>query len=161
MFSECNNLLNFDISKYINDHIYMFGGDIIEAKVEVIADFGIIHVKDWFGDSARIRKENGKTYAYIKSDDKALFYWALQYQEYVIVLEPYSLKQKIINTLGKSINNYSSEELVYDVDIVSLIKEYFKEDISFRIGNIHSDEELKDDLLQYVKDNSPKSLKYY
>ena len=32
---------NFNINKHINDHVYMFGGNIITAKILVKKDYGI------------------------------------------------------------------------------------------------------------------------
>ncbi|MCF0126298.1 MAG: WYL domain-containing protein, partial [Clostridia bacterium] len=45
---------NFSISKYLNDHIYLFGGETIEAELELDSKHSIIFVKDWFGESAKI-----------------------------------------------------------------------------------------------------------
>ena len=42
----------------------------------------------------------------IKSDKYALFYWCLQYQEYIKVLEPKSLVDDIVKTLEQSLNKY-------------------------------------------------------
>lgn len=97
----------FDITKHINDHIYMFGGEIINAKIEILNNIGITYVMDWFGNNARIYKDNDKLYATIKSDDKALFFWALQYQEHIKVISPEKVVEKIITTLKKSIENYN------------------------------------------------------
>lgn len=53
---------NFSISKYLNDHIYMFGGDVIEAELELDGDWGILIVKDWFGENAKLSHKDGKAY---------------------------------------------------------------------------------------------------
>ena len=97
---------NFDISKYINDHIYIFGDDVIYSKIEINDPNCITYIKEWFSDNARIYKENDKLIAYIKSDSYALFYWCLQYQEYIKVLEPQSLVDNIVKTLKESISKY-------------------------------------------------------
>ena len=152
---------NFNISKYINDHVYMFGGEIIDAKLEMLADFGIIYVKDWFGDNAKIKEEDGKTFVYLKTDERALFYWLLQYQEYVIIHEPQEIKQKIILTLNKSIQNYNPDNIKFDIDFDKKIMSYFGDDIAFRIDKIHSNEDLREDLVNYIRNHTPKNLKYY
>lgn len=40
---------NFNITKYINDHIYMFSGNVINAKLEIISKAAPMNVIDWFG----------------------------------------------------------------------------------------------------------------
>lgn len=97
---------NFDISKYINNHIYMFGDDVIDANIEIINPQCITYIKEWFSDNAKIKKIEDKLIANIKSDSYALFYWCLQYQEYIKVLEPQSLVDNIVKTLKESLNKY-------------------------------------------------------
>lgn len=97
---------NFNITKHINDHIYMFGGKVINAKIAILKDKAITDVKDWFNDNASIYEENGQVYANIKSDDKAFFYWALQYQENIKVLEPEYIVNKIVESLRNNLNKY-------------------------------------------------------
>ena len=152
---------DFDITKYINDHVYMFGSNVVNAKLEVINGFGIMPIKDWFGEHARIKEEDGKIIAYIKSDENALLYWLLQYQEYVLLLEPFDLRQRVINTLSQKINKYYNDKVDFDVDIDLLIKRYFKDDVSHRINNVTSNDLLRDDFVQFIRNNSPKSLQYY
>lgn len=97
---------NFDISKYINDHIYMFGNEIITAKIEIINSECITYIKEWFLNNASINTIDNKLIANIKSDSYALFYWCLQYQEYIKVLEPQSLVNDIVKTLEESLKKY-------------------------------------------------------
>jgi predicted DNA-binding transcriptional regulator YafY len=96
----------FDISKHINDHIYMFGGDIIHATVELISKSASTYVMDWFGHNARIYKDNDKYYASIKSNDKAFYFWALQYQEHIKIISPEYIVDKFVKTLEETIKNY-------------------------------------------------------
>lgn len=55
-----NGPKDFSISKYINDHIYMFGGETIEAELELDGAWGILIVRDWFGKNAQISRKNNK-----------------------------------------------------------------------------------------------------
>ena len=96
----------FDITKHINDHIYMFGGNVINSKIEILNKEGITYVIDWFGNNAKIYKDDGKLYANIKSNDNAFFFWALQYQEHIKILSPDSMVEKIKNTLVESLKKY-------------------------------------------------------
>lgn len=98
---------DFNINKHINEHVYMFGGNIITAKVEIITDWAVTYIYDWFGKNATLRNEKDKLYAYIKSDDRAFYFWLLQYQEHFKVIEPESMVNKIKETLNQSISLYS------------------------------------------------------
>ena len=60
---------NFDITKHINDHIYMFGGKLITAKILILNELAITYVIDWFGNNAKIYKDDDKFYAAGYSDD--------------------------------------------------------------------------------------------
>ena len=97
---------DFNITKHINDHVYMFGGNIITAKVLVKKDYAITYLYDWFGNNARLSNEDNKLYAYIKTDDRAFLYWALQYSEEFKVIEPEYIKEKMISFGNMIINDY-------------------------------------------------------
>ena len=43
---------DFNINKHINDHVYMFGGNIINAKILIKEEWAIKNVYDWFGSNA-------------------------------------------------------------------------------------------------------------
>ena len=47
---------NFNINKHINEHVYMFGGNIITAKIEVLNEWAVTYIYDWFGKNATLRK---------------------------------------------------------------------------------------------------------
>ena len=97
---------NFNINKHINDHVYMFGGNIITAKVLVKEDWAIKNVYDWFGKNATLKNDNDKLYAYIRTDEKAFLYWALQYCEDYKVIEPEYLKKQMIEHAKAMLNDY-------------------------------------------------------
>lgn len=84
-----------DELNYINEHIYMFGGDIVNSHIKLLNDRAISAVYEWFGESTRIIYTGGEYFALVKSDEQALCYWALQYGELVKVVKPESLVQKI------------------------------------------------------------------
>lgn len=102
---------DFNINKYINEHIYLFGGEVISSKILIKPkkeEKGITYIYDWFGSNAKIINENNNTYALIKSDEMALFYWLLQYIEFFIVIEPISLRNKIISTIKNTLDEYNN-----------------------------------------------------
>lgn len=89
----CEN--GIDEVKYINEHIYMFGGDIVNSHIKLLNDRAISSVYEWFGSNTRIIYSNGEYYALVKSDEQALCYWALQYGEVVEVVKPEPLVNRI------------------------------------------------------------------
>lgn len=97
---------NFNITKHINNHIYMFGGDTITAKFLIKKYYAITYIYDWFGDNAYLRTEDDKLYAYIKTDDRAIKYWALQYCEEFTVIEPEFLKKQVIEHAKEILKDY-------------------------------------------------------
>ena len=97
---------NFSISKYLNDHIYMFGGDVIEAELELDGDWGILIVKDWFGENAKLSHKEGKAYFKVKCNEMALYYWIMQYSDCVKVISPASLVEKTKEGLQKALEKY-------------------------------------------------------
>ena len=97
---------NFNISSHINNHVYMFSSNVISAKIEILQEWAITYIYDWFSKNARIVYQNNKTYAYIKSDEDAFIYWFLQYQKYFKIIEPTDTKQKILDILKESISRF-------------------------------------------------------
>lgn len=97
---------NFDITKYINEKIYMFSGSSVDATLRVSTKV-INDVIDWFGENVRIR-EFDKDYVLVNitANEQALIYWCLQYGENVVITAPSTLREKFISTLNKIITNY-------------------------------------------------------
>ena len=84
-----------DISRYINEHIYVFGDEIINATVKFTDYNSITYVMEWFGNNAKIYKKSDTIYADIASSEKALVYWCLQYGESVELIAPNETRNKI------------------------------------------------------------------
>ena len=97
---------NFSISKYINDHIYMFGGDSIDTIFELDNERGILIVKDWFGENSKISYKNEKILAHVKCNETALYYWTLQYADVVKAISPISFVDKIKEGLKEALKRY-------------------------------------------------------
>lgn len=96
----------FSLSEYLNDHIYLFGGDIITAELEIEEEWAIQYVKDWFGDKAKLRIKDEKIVATVKCNETALIYWIMQYGEFMKVLSPSSLIDKVLETAHRTIDKY-------------------------------------------------------
>ena len=97
-----------NITQYINDHIYMFGGPIIEATLEIFVPHTLTYIYDWFGKNATFYKENNRMFLKIRSNGNALFYWLMQYSHLVKILSPESLKTKVIQAAKEIIEKYKN-----------------------------------------------------
>lgn len=97
---------DFSITEYLNEHIYLFGDEVIDAILELKDNNSILYVKDWFGDKAQILKEDGQLMAKIRCDERALYYWVLQYSEQVTVISPPSFINKIKEGLKTALEKY-------------------------------------------------------
>ena len=86
---------DFDIAKYLNDNIYLLDGEVINATFEIDNPNYVQFVIDWFGKNARTYKKDGKLYADIKCNERALFYWYMQYSECVTIISPQSLIDRV------------------------------------------------------------------
>lgn len=97
---------DFSISKYLNEHVYLFNEEVIDAKIILDGEWAIEIVKDWFGDNAKVHFKDEKIIATIKGDEKALYYWIMQYSDCVTVLSPLSLVEKIKKGLIDATRRY-------------------------------------------------------
>lgn len=84
-----------NLPKHMAEHIYMFSGDSIYAKIR--ADrFLMTELVDWFGKDFQILKETDDSIEFrVLINEKAIRFWALQYGPYVEVLEPPSLRDQL------------------------------------------------------------------
>lgn len=97
---------DFSITKYLNEHVYLFNEEVINAKIILDGEWAIEIVKDWFGDNAKIHFKDEKIIATIKGDEKALYYWIMQYSDCVTVLSPLSLVERIKKGLIDATRRY-------------------------------------------------------
>lgn len=80
---------------YASEHIYMFSGESVTAKLKLSSEEAISKVIDWFGKNAEIVTYDGTIYAIVKANEKALVYWCLQYGRDVEIVEPYQTRDLI------------------------------------------------------------------
>lgn len=95
--SEIPGCENFDIIKYLNEHIYFADGKIIDVKVHLNNSDGIRFVYDWFGKTAKVVNTEDGLVATMRGDENAIYYWCMQYVDNVQVLEPDSLVKRVLN----------------------------------------------------------------
>lgn len=97
----------FSITKYINEHIYPFGGESIKAVLELKDNTAIKYVKDWFGSNAVIKNIDGRIETTITCNENALFFWIMQYSGCVKVLSPEALINKVKERGQKILDDYN------------------------------------------------------
>ena len=97
---------DFHIAKYINDHIYPFSGDTIEAELELNDEECIQYIKDWFGNNAKLKVKDNKIHTFIKCNENALFYWVMQYSNCIKVISPSSFVDRVKKALKQAISKY-------------------------------------------------------
>ena len=82
----------------------MFSGPSVQVKMRVW-DQMMSQLIDWFGKDFRIVQEDAdEIIVFVSCNEKAMKYWALQYGEYVEILEPKSLRdeiRKVVRDMGK------------------------------------------------------------
>lgn len=102
---ELANGLN--LPKHMAEHLYMFSGAGIPAYIKTTEDM-MSELVDWFGTDFRItEKKDGNIVARVVCNEKALRFWALQYGPYVEVLEPESLRDRIVEDIKGMQEKYS------------------------------------------------------
>ena len=68
----------------------------------------ISNIIDWCGTDVKFIKDPSPDYLIVKLkvNQNAMYYWAMQYSEFVEILEPLYLINRIKNTLSESLSNY-------------------------------------------------------
>ncbi len=105
--SSFKEMENFDISKYLNEHVYLFGSKVVEAKILINDKNGIKYIDDRFGSNTKIKTdENNQLYTYIKCSEDALYYRLLQYGDHFTLLSPNSLIERLKEHYENQIKKY-------------------------------------------------------
>ncbi len=98
-----------NLPKHMAEHIYMFSGDSVKVVLHTTADM-MNELSDWFGNDFRLyRLDNDKIEVVVECNEKAMFFWALQYGPYVEVISPKALRSKLSETISSMNNKYSTE----------------------------------------------------
>ena len=98
---------NLDLPKHMAEHIYMLYGDSVTANIRTDVEM-MDTLVDWFGKDFRIIKQDGNEITIsVKCNERALFYWALQYGPNVEVTAPAELRKKLADAIGEMGSKYS------------------------------------------------------
>ena len=97
----------FDLAKYISEHIYMFSDDVVRVKFKVKKSI-MSEVVDWFGTDFVVRSETeDEAVIQVNSSEQAMIFWIMQYGEYVEVLEPEDIREKVKEKIREMAKKYS------------------------------------------------------
>ena len=105
---------DFDIAKYMNEHLYMLGGETVDATLRIDQPWAIQRLRDWFGNKARLIEKDGVLRAKIRCNEDSLFFWILQYGDEFTLLEPEPLVQRLREHLEKQTLKYRQEGVQKD-----------------------------------------------
>ena len=100
---------DFNLGNYMKEHVYMFSGEtgIVELKIDNKA---IGYLEDWHGDDYKVLDTNEEySIVRLKTNYNAIYYWLLQYGSVVEVLEPVSLREKVIQGLEEVLSKYKCQ----------------------------------------------------
>lgn len=94
---SAKHIKGLNLKEYLDSHIYMFTGAV--RYVDMIVSRDIIgDVIDSFGSSFDILEKSDDTIKIrIKSNMDDVFYWALQNAQYVTIIEPQELRDRLRN----------------------------------------------------------------
>ena len=86
-----HNQNTFNVQQYMNEHIYMFGGESVTVSFEAKRSI-VNQILDWFDGNVTFTKvTDHKVECRVHVNREAFKYWALQYMQSVKVLSPSSL----------------------------------------------------------------------
>ena len=96
-----------DLPRHMAENIYMFGGESVKvtfrAKRWVVGD-----ILDWFGRDVSFTDSDGdEVTAGVRVSEQAMFYWAMQYGEYIEVLEPSGLRTRLKCAVKDMLKKYT------------------------------------------------------
>ncbi len=103
---EVKGMQNWDMPKHMAEHVYMFSQESVNVRFE--ADKSIIsEIVDWFGKDFTVLEEKENTVLiHLKCNEIAMFFWAMQFSEYVTIQSPDSLREKICQVAGDIVERY-------------------------------------------------------
>lgn len=101
---------DFDLSKHMQEHIYMFAGETIRVKIR-LNKYIIGEFIDWFGtdDIDFFDQTENEVTVSVRVNRTAMRKWALQYAIHVKVLSPTDLVEEIKADINLAMQNYKGD----------------------------------------------------
>ena len=121
-FSAKNDRINID--EYLSSHSFMFSGNPGSVKFKIPEDkIGL--VIDMFGDKIHIYQDNSKYVSIgFNSNESDLYVWALENGEYVEVIEPQHIRNKLRETVRAMSYTYTETSIDYYYSSLSYANEH-------------------------------------
>lgn len=95
-----------DLPKHMAEHIYMFNGESIFVKFRA-KSYIVGQIIDWFGRDVRFYNDNYDTVdVLVQVNEQAMLFWTLQYGQYVEILEPVGLREKVRIAILEMVEKY-------------------------------------------------------
>ncbi len=106
---EVRGLQNWDMPKHMAERVYMFSQESINIRFD--ADKSIMsEIVDWFGKDFTVLEETETTITiHVKCNEHAMFFWAMQFSEYVTIQAPESLRERICQVAKEVWERYNNE----------------------------------------------------
>ena len=95
-----------DIVKYINENVYLFGGEVIAVELVVKEANSLIYIYEWFGNNVEVYIEADKLKLKVVCNKRAFYYWIMQYNNQFEVVSPQEVIDMIVNTVNELIKTY-------------------------------------------------------
>lgn len=96
----------FNIPKHMSEHVYMFSDNVCKVKFKVKKSI-MGEVVDWFGLDFVVRSETeDEAVIQVNSSEQAMVFWAMQYGEFVEVLEPENIRERIKENIREMAEKY-------------------------------------------------------
>lgn len=86
---------------------YMFSDEPVKVTFSIAGEWMIDQIVDWFGFDFTTECRDDKMIVTVKASINAMEYWAMQYLNYVEVLSPASLRERIARNVQNAQNKYS------------------------------------------------------
>ena len=98
------------LPKHMAEHIYMFAGGSVVVRFRTESHL-VGEIIDWFGQDVSFSGEtDGMVDVRVRVNAQAFVFWALQYGQYVEVLEPASLREEVKQAVMEMARKYGMEE---------------------------------------------------
>ena len=97
----------FNVSQYVKEHIYMFGGESITVSFKAKRSI-VNQILDWFDGNVEFSDVTpDDVVCRVRVNHHAFKYWALQYMQSVKVLSPASLVTEVKEAIKEGLQQYS------------------------------------------------------
>ena len=97
---------NFDLTKYLNEHMYLFNKETIKATLEVKDPTNLKYIYDFFNDVV-IHNDSGKILVDVKASETEIMYVACQFIHEFTLVSPTETVDKFKEYLKTGIQKYN------------------------------------------------------